>query len=163
MAKKKAKKRKGKRRSPAQMRALRKMIAARKASLRKKGGSKKRRKSPKRRRKSHRQSVAHHMRSANRRGFQPQSSGTASHYHSGARSYAAGIAAGMKKRRGRRRRKHHAAKAGHGARKHGNVVTAADILRNAKSKRMKVWSCAGMRRTGCGGGKRGGHVVGHLR
>lgn len=47
--------------------------------------------------------------------------------------------------------------------KHGGVVTAASILRGAKSDAMKVYVCAGKRFSGCGGGKRGSHVVGHLR
>ncbi len=47
------------------------------------------------------------------------------------------------------------------------VVTANDILKNVrrKSSKIAVWQCASLsgRRTGCGGGKRGGHVVGVLR
>jgi FtsZ-interacting cell division protein ZipA len=47
------------------------------------------------------------------------------------------------------------------------VVTANDILKNVrrKSSKLAVWQCASLsgRRTGCGGGKRGGHVVGVLR
>lgn len=30
-------------------------------------------------------------------------------------------------------------------------------------KKLHVWLCAGPRRTGCGGGKKGGHVIGMLR
>ena len=33
----------------------------------------------------------------------------------------------------------------------------------ALTRHPKVWACAGPRRTGCGGGKKGGHVVGILR
>jgi len=40
-------------------------------------------------------------------------------------------------------------------------VTAKSILKAAKGP--KVWVCVGRVRTGCGGGKRGGHVVGNLR
>jgi hypothetical protein len=47
------------------------------------------------------------------------------------------------------------------------VVTANDVLKNVtrKSSKLAVWMCANPngRRTGCGGGKRGGHVVGVLR
>jgi hypothetical protein len=49
-----------------------------------------------------------------------------------------------------------------------NVVTAKDILggkaggRKAGASVTAKWICEGPRRTGCGGGKRGGHVVGHI-
>ncbi len=166
---KKKRSRKGKRKmSPAQRAALKKMQAARKASL--KGGGKKRRRKGKRR-------APKRVRRAKRRtgpkGFRahPLGDGTGAHYHAGSTAYARGIAAFKPKRRKAKRRrkaacapsspkrrtKHRASK------KHQGVVSAATILRNAKSRGMKVWSCAGIRRTGCGGGKKGGHVVGHLR
>lgn len=44
------------------------------------------------------------------------------------------------------------------------TVTAEQILKKAavgaKQHKIKMWLCAGPRRTGCGGGKRGGHVRG---
>lgn len=42
------------------------------------------------------------------------------------------------------------------------TVTAAQILKGAKSHRLKTWLCVGPKRTGCGGGKRGGHVLASL-
>ena len=68
---------------------------------------------------------------------------------------------------GHTRKKHtkrHSKKASHKhSGKHSGVVTAASILRGAKSNAMKVYVCAGKRFSGCGGGKKGSHVVGHLR
>jgi hypothetical protein len=43
------------------------------------------------------------------------------------------------------------------------VVTAASILKAAQTQRGVAYVCAGKRYTGCGGGKKGAHVVGHLR
>jgi hypothetical protein len=57
------------------------------------------------------------------------------------------------------------------------IVTAAEILggvvgtakapgktaRRSGRKPAKIWVCGGPVRTGCGGGKKGGHVMGHLR
>lgn len=37
----------------------------------------------------------------------------------------------------------------------GRVLTYADIMRELKSTKLKAWVCAGKKRTGCGGGKRG--------
>lgn len=158
MAKKRRKK--GKRRAtPAQLRALKKAHAALRAKRRgKKRKSPKKRKSSKRRKVSRRKSVAHHMRAASRRGFQPHSggSGVAAHYHSGARSYAANVAAASKRRRKKARGMK---KFG----KKGGIVTAASIIKGAKSRGYKAWVCAGPKRSGCGGGKKGGHVVGILK
>lgn len=65
---------------------------------------------------------------------------------------------------GHTRKKRHSKKASHKhSGKHSGVVTAASILRGAKSNAMKVYVCAGKRFSGCGGGKKGSHVVGHLR
>lgn len=165
MAAKKTKKRKGRKpRSAAQKAATKRMLAANKS------GRKKRRKG-KRRKTRVSKSVAERIAASYKRGYQGAPPSVASHYHSGARSYAAGMAAHRPKRRkGKRRRKSTPGgapspkKRHHGGKHHkGGVVTAATILRNAKTKGMRVWTCAGVRRTGCGGGKRGGHVVGHLR
>jgi len=109
------------------------------------------------RRKSRKRSVASHMRSSRRRGFQPRSSGVASHYHTGSRGYAAGISSASKKRR----RKVRSAK--RYSKKHGGTVTAASIIKGARDKNLKAWVCVGRIRSGCGGGRKGGHVVGHLR
>lgn len=167
MAKKKTKRRKskGKRRmSPAQRAALKKMQAALKASRQ---GGKKRRKTKAKRRKGKRRSKRRMGLGESFGRAHASRSNVGSHYHSGARGYSAGIAAHRpKKRRVKRHKAGCAPKArkGHaGKRKHTGVVSAATILKNAKSKGMKVWSCAGVRRTGCGGGRKGGHVVGHLR
>jgi hypothetical protein len=45
--------------------------------------------------------------------------------------------------------------------KHGprGQITAAQIINGASKAQLAAWICAGARRTGCGGGKRGGHVV----
>lgn len=42
------------------------------------------------------------------------------------------------------------------------TVTAASILKGSKSYKTKAWLCAGPKRTGCGGGKKGGHVLATL-
>lgn len=159
MAKKRRKK--GKRRATkAQLRALKKAHAALRAKRRGK-----KRKSPKRkarkagrRKTTRKRSVAHHMRSASRRGFQPHSGGdsVSSHYHSGARGYASGVAAS-------KRRRHKAKGMKRAAKKHGGVVTAASIISGARSHGAKLWVCKGPKRSGCGGGRKGGHVVGVLR
>jgi len=156
MARRKKSRRKGKRKATAaQMRGLRKAWAARK---RKRKGKKSRPKKRRvKRRKSRKRSVASHMRSSRRRGFQPRSSGVASHYHTGSRGYAAGISSASKKRR----RKVRSAK--RYSKKHGGTVTAASIIKGARDKNLKAWVCVGRIRSGCGGGRKGGHVVGHLR
>ncbi len=80
-----------------------------------------------------------------------RASGVAAHYHSGARGLASHYAK-KAKRRGRRRK--------------GGAVTAASILRGARSRGAKLWICRGPKRTGCGGGKKrlkGSRVVGVLR
>ncbi len=51
----------------------------------------------------------------------------------------------------------------HRSGKTSGVVTAASILKGAKSNSMKLYVCAGKKFTGCGGGRKGAHVVGHLR
>jgi len=79
---------------------------------------------------------------------------------------------GRKKRRrkgGHKKTRHH----GHGkthhvrdvashhyGRGHGKRVTASALVKAAKNK---TWTCAGPRRTGCGGGSRGGHVIDRKR
>lgn len=47
--------------------------------------------------------------------------------------------------------------------KPSGVVTAASILNSVKASRGVAYVCAGKKYTGCGGGKKGSHVVGHLR
>jgi hypothetical protein len=47
-----------------------------------------------------------------------------------------------------------------GAKRGGNVVTAATILKGARAGAMKLYLCGGKKRTGCGGGSK---VVGILR
>jgi hypothetical protein len=47
------------------------------------------------------------------------------------------------------------------ARKGHKTVSAASILKAARKP--KIWVCVGRVRTGCGGGKRGGHVMGNIR
>lgn len=75
---------------------------------------------------------------------------------------------GHVKRSGPRRKKHHK-KAGKHAAKHHRAkrhhkghsgVSAGAIIRGAK---VKSWTCTGPRRTGCGGGARGGHVMKRIR
>lgn len=63
-----------------------------------------------------------------------------------------------KKRTSTKLAKHHS----HGGKSSG-VVTAASILKGAKSNSLKLYVCAGKKFTGCGGGRKGAHVVGHLR
>ena len=48
------------------------------------------------------------------------------------------------------------------SRKGEGTITADAILKGTKArsaKANKFWVCAGVKRTGCGGGKGGGHVV----
>lgn len=160
MARRKKARRKGKRRATkAQLRALKKAHAANRRKHAKKRKPK-RRKTAKRRKTSRKRSVAHHMRAASRRGFQPQSSGggVASHYHSGSRSYAANIAKASKRRRRKAKGMKRFSK-----KSKGGVVTAASIIKGARSQGYKAWVCAGPKRSGCGGGRKGGHVVGILK
>lgn len=39
------------------------------------------------------------------------------------------------------------------------TITADTVIKGSVSTPLKMWLCAGPKRTGCGGGKRGGHVV----
>ena len=81
------------------------------------------------------------------------------------RAIGAAIAAGMGavSRPGKKRRK----KSSGGGKKRSKkpaaaaVVTADQILAGAKQKKAadRFWLCAGPKRTGCGGGVNGGHVV----
>lgn len=67
--------------------------------------------------------------------------------------------------------KKHAKKAHRKASSNERRVTAKEILGGKGQKKapqkggksLHVWLCAGPRRTGCGGGKKGGHVIGMLR
>ena len=43
------------------------------------------------------------------------------------------------------------------------VVSLNSILAEANRKHNVLYICGGKKRTGCGGGKKGTHVVGHLR
>jgi hypothetical protein len=43
------------------------------------------------------------------------------------------------------------------------VKSATRASATLKGKKLHVWLCAGPHRTGCGGGKKGGHVIGMLR
>ena len=62
--------------------------------------------------------------------------------------------------------KSHTRKAKKKAKKH-ETVTANQILgraaKESKYGKLKMWICAGKTRTGCGGGRKGGHVMGILR
>ncbi len=64
----------------------------------------------------------------------------------------------MRKTKRKTKRKAYKAK---GQYKHGprGQITAAQIINGASKAQLAAWICAGARRTGCGGGKRGGHVV----
>lgn len=42
------------------------------------------------------------------------------------------------------------------------TISANDIIKGAREQSMTAWICAGPKRTGCGGGKRGGHVIAGL-
>jgi hypothetical protein len=64
---------------------------------------------------------------------------------------------------GGHKKKRHSKKAHKHSGKHSGVITAASILKGAKSQNLKLYVCAGKKFTGCGGGKKGAHVVGHLR
>jgi hypothetical protein len=59
---------------------------------------------------------------------------------------------------------HHHKKAHHKAhKKHERTVTARQLLAGRRGHRgMKTWVCEAPVRTGCGGGARGGHVLGDL-
>lgn len=149
-----ARKRK-KRRSPAQKRALKKMLAARRKSLRGKGRKAPRRKKRGGWRRHKGGGVASHYHSGSR-GYASgaaASQGVASHYHSGSRGLASHYGKSARKKTRR-------------SKKHGGAVTAASILRGARARGKKLWVCSGPKRSGCGGGKkgrRGARVVGILR
>ena len=71
-----------------------------------------------------------------------------------------------RKKSGKKRAKKRAKKAHHKTarkttRKSHKTVTFASIKKAARQP--KIWVCVGRIKTGCGGGKRGGHVLGGIR
>lgn len=75
------------------------------------------------------------------------------------------LSAGPRKRRGKKKSSSTAlAKVGKKRKSSAGLqtISAKDIINGAREKSMTAWICAGPKRTGCGGGKRGGHVIAGL-